>query len=417
MITFLLSSLMLLAAAGSGQESHTEHDFTPESLMHEAMRSQEKGDFEAVWRALVAFHAHPGSNEADIRTYVDCFMLPSCPNIGVLGAFLGKSRAEAGDLSRFCPHWNKQRADIRAGNAAGLAVAETETLDLLLSRSLRGTCAIWHSRQLKLLHAEPPFWPEPVHQVIPFELTEDRYSIRGLPRSQIAVDGHLVPAIIDAGSARTGVISDNDTLLNYLSGADFLDIGPQMTPIGSRRYDVLRGPSIRLGQTTFQDILLDRPVGPARLEAGYILGMNILLRYPAVCFDWQESRLFLGDLGPCAGGLSPDHAYLIDNFVLYLDVSLPDASMMPALLDTGSTVTYCSKAFVEANNGRRKFAFGPHPELAGECEVSDDVYFSSVELRRKQIQIGMKTLRQFAAFGWELNPLRVYFVPRQTNDL
>ena len=384
--------------------------------MREAMRSQATGDFESVWRALVAFHGHPGSNEADVRTYVDCFMLPGCPNVGTLGAFLGKSRAEAGDLSHFCPHWNRQRARIRMGNTAELAVAETETLDMLHSRSLRGTCAKWHSRQLKLLHAEPPLWPEPSHEVIPFELTEDPYSILGLPRVQFAVDGHVVPAIIDSGSATTGATSNDADLLEYLSGAELLDTRPSTTGRGTRRYEVLRGPSIRLGRTTFQDLLLDRPVGPAHLEAGYILGMNILMRYPAVCFDWQESQLFLGDPGPCADGLSPDRAYVTDNFVLYLEVSLPDGSVMPALLDTGSTVTYCSKAFIEANNGRQHFVFRAHPELAGECELSDDVYFPSVVIRRKQIKIGIDTFRQFAAFGWELNPLRVYFVPSQTDD-
>lgn len=403
---------MLLAAVYGGQESHAERDATPESLMREAMRSQATGDFESVWRALVAFHGHPGSNEADVRVYVDCFMLPGCPSIGVLGAFLGKSRTEAGDLSRFCPHWNRQRARIHAGDSAGLAVAETETLDMLHSRSLRGTCAEWHSRQLKLLHTEPRLWLEPVRQALPFELMDDPYSIRGLPRTELAVDGHIVPAILDTGSQITGATSNDAGLLGYLSGAELLDTGPSMTSSGTRRYEILRGPSIRLGMTTFQDVLLDRPVGPAHLEAGYILGMNILLRYPKVCFDWQESRLFLGDLGPCAGGVSPDHAYLIDNFLLYLEVSLPDGSVMPALLDTGSTETHCSKAFVEANNGRQHFVFRSRPQLAGECKVSDDVYFKSAVVRRKQIQVGMDTFRQFAAFGWELNPLRVYFVPK-----
>ena len=384
--------------------------------MQEAMRSHATGDFESVWRALVAFHGHPGSNEADIRTYVDCFMLPGCPDIGDLGAFLGKSRAEAGDMSDFCPHWNRQRARIQAGDTAGLAVAETKTLDQLHSRSLRGTCAEWHSRQLKLLHAEPQLWPKPAHQVLPFELMDDPYSIRGLPRTELAVDGHIVPAILDTGSHITGATSNDAGLLEYLSGAELLDTGPSMTSSGTRRYEILRGPRIRLGRTTFQDVLLDRPVGSAHLEAGYILSMNILLRYLAVCFDWQESRLFLGELGPCAGGVSPDHAYLIDNFLLYLEVSLPDGSGMPALLDTGSTVTYCSKAFVEANNGRQHFVFRTHPDLAGECEVSDDVYFKSVVTRRKQIQVGMDTFRRFAAFGWQLNPLRVYFVPKQTDD-
>ena len=332
------------------------------------MRSQKTGDFESAWRALVAFYGHPGSNEADIGTYVDCFMLPGCPSIGVLGAFLGKSRAEVGDLSRFCPHWNKQRSKIRAGNTAGLAVTETETLDMLHSRSLRGTCAKWHSRQLKLLHAEPPLWPEPVQQVLPFELMDDPYSIRGLPRAEIAIDEHIVTAIIDTGSDITGAMSNDADLLEYLSGAELLDAGPSTTSRGTRRYEILRGPSIRLGMTTFQDVLLDRPVGSAHLEAGYILSMNILLRYPKVCFHWQESRLLLGDLGPCAGGMSPDHAYLIDNFLLYLEVSLPDGSVMPALLDTGSTETHCSKAFVGANNGRQHFVFGSRPELAGRVQ-------------------------------------------------
>lgn len=417
MTNFVVVALLFFAVAVGGEERRFGEG-TPEALLKETVQAQRAGNFEASWQALMAFFNHPDSNEVDIKAFTDYFLVPKSSSVWRLGSFLGKSTAAAGPIEFFCPQWNRQRAQVRAE----MADESPEAVDIFLkdfdfirSQALQGSCTEWRRRQRILLHEQPVARPQPVPQVVSMQF-EQFEAGQILPKVDISISGQTVSAIADTGSSDNSVLTSDPTLLGYLSGAKFLHNTGSVTPQGSREYATLRAPGIRLGNTVFREVLIDRPVGTPRLEVGYVLGMNILLRYPAVCFDWRESRLHLGTAGPCGDGLSVDNAYLTGTFILYLPVSLQDESVLPVLLDTGATKTKCSKAFVSANGGKHTFAFGPHPGQVAECYASFDSFFPNVGSRFHQALLGMDTFRQYAAFGWELNPLRVYFVPRQSDD-
>ena len=144
---------------------------------------------------------------------------------------------------------------------------------------------------------------------------------------------------------------------------------------------------------------------------GSTLGMDVLLRHEAACFDLRGQRLHLGRLGPCAQGVVPHQAWLHGSHALYVSVATSEGGAIPAKLDTGATETYCSDAFLTANGGTAAFRFGKHAALAGECVTDPDVAFAGVGSGQNQILIGMDILGRLDAFGWRLNPLELYFLP------
>ena len=120
----------------------TRHErVTPESLLKQAVHAQRMGNFEASWQSLMAFFAHPGSNDVDIGAFGEYFFPPRISAVWRLGSFLGKSKAAAGDLESFCPHWNKQRAQVRA-EMAGESPEAVDTMlqefDFIRSRAFQG---------------------------------------------------------------------------------------------------------------------------------------------------------------------------------------------------------------------------------------------------------------------------------------
>ena len=143
--------------------------------------------------------------------------------------------------------------------------------------------------------------------------------------------------------------------------------------------------------------------------------MNILLRYDAVCFAWNEQRLYLGSLGPCADGAEPYEAWLTGYLNIHLAIPSDDGTRFPAVIDSGAYDTNCSSAFLDANGGRLGFSFGEDAELVSECVIDNSVLFPGLEYGYDQVAIRTKTLLQFRAFGWQINPLRVYFLPEETN--
>ena len=140
--------------------------------------------------------------------------------------------------------------------------------------------------------------------------------------------------------------------------------------------------------------------------------MAFLLRYPAVCFAWGEQRLYLGALGPCAGGVEPDQPHLRGSLAVGFGVEARDGTRFTASVDTGAWHTNCSAAFGTANSGDQAFSLGPHAALAGDCLFDEAVLYRSAEQGFPQIFVRMNFLLRFRAFGWQLHPLRVHFVPR-----
>ncbi len=146
-----------------------------------------------------------------------------------------------------------------------------------------------------------------------------------------------------------------------------------------------------------------------------IVGTSVLLRYQRICFDWANRKLHLGRLGTCAEGVQLSEVGLRSGVLPVVRVHAPDGAPFDVMLDTGSHSTLCQERFVERMGGRR-FRFGSHPEFDALC-VDDSKY----ELRSAAPEeegydlpalIGMDTLMKFDGFGWELNPFRVYLVPK-----
>ena len=146
------------------------------------------------------------------------------------------------------------------------------------------------------------------------------------------------------------------------------------------------------------------------------LAMAFLLRYPAVYFAWDDQRLYLGTLGPCAGGAEPYDAHLRGSLLIGFAAEADDGTRFTANVDTGGWHTNCSAAFGKANAGQTSFSFGDHPALGAECLFDEAVLFKPAEFGFSQVNIRMNDLLRFSAFGWQLNPLRVYFVPRAEAD-
>ena len=95
-----------------------------------------------------------------------------------------------------------------------------------------------------------------------------------------------------------------------------------------------------------------------------------------------------------------------------------DLSTMLVLLDTGATLTHCSKRFVQLNGGEVEFRLVGQDSPKFRCSVvvdhgfRDDGGLGYVELA----YLGMDSLLEFAAVGWSLAPLTVYFLPRDGEE-
>ena len=154
---------------------------------------------------------------------------------------------------------------------------------------------------------------------------------------------------------------------------------------------------------------------PVGLRGTMALGTLPLLRHGAVCFDWESRVLHLGYLGPCsrASRIKPFKAWLQSHSLIpHVEVRRNDGSSLIALIDTGADPNLC-KTFASGEEPQTHLSFGEHPSLnaactPGEARIIDDHVHDMV--------IGMETLSQFSAFGWELNPFQMYFVPKSESE-
>ena len=232
--------------------------------------------------------------------------------------------------------------------------------------------------------------------------------------------------IIRAGKRRTALWAAVDT---GRSAVYFEQLQAEKESI---QYDVVRdaftahewdGRQIRLHQVILQDLTLGRQSETNILSGMYhsdtpiglgdqmILGTLPLLRHNSVCFDWEGRVLHLGYLGPCGqtGRVSPYKSWLHSHAMTpMVQVKRPGASDVVALIDTGSDMNLC-KPSTAGEGLEASFSFGEHASLTSECSPGVSPV---VEDYLHDMVIGMETLSRFAAFGWELNPFRMYFVPR-----
>ncbi len=393
------ASLVLVFGVVSGAGHEGGHG---EQHLERVIASYRGGDFEGAWQAYRAFFQHPHKNLVAPDVFVECFGYVQCPGIGALGSVLGRTADQAGPFASFCPQWPPADDPEEA--------AESREASRTLIEAILGSCEQYARKTASLLPASARESP-PRPQVVPFRLPpRDPNDPR--PHVGIEVLDQPALALVDTGATISGV--------NRLLGA---------VASNRLRVDWLRAryemDFARLDTLTIQDaVYLDVPAilvdltwtddgEPVPRQFGSTVGMDILLRHEAVCFDLRARQLHLGSLGPCAAGEANHEAWLHGSHSLYVSVPTAGGHAMPAKFDTGSRTTFCSEAFLEAHGGRNTFSLGEHAAMSAVCVSDPDVAFAGVGSGQKQVLLGMDMLQRLDAFGWRLNPLdvRLVFAP------
>ena len=352
-----------------------------EKLLSEAVRAGSAGDFETSWtshrRAWRLAVAAPDAGEA-MRAFCERH---DCPRIWKTAWLIGKPSSELAFLTEHC---------------RGTASEACETWFDVLHR-LRA--------QMGSERRTPRRPPQEVAMRFPHLESGD---LR--PGALAAIGGKRIWAILDSGSPHTLVGRD----WANLQGLDYVVVGDPYTQRmwdgveQSKRIIVLR--DVELGSASE-----DRMLGVAYDGQGWnilALGMDTLLRYRSACFAWSDGTLHLGRPGPCKGGLTPYRAHLEPRSTHpVVLVPTADGATIPVLIDTGSRDNHCKRSLAERLQGR-PLAFGDHPAMQAACDPPDGKWPPKHEDNRHDMTIGMETLSTFEAFGWELDPFRMYFVPR-----
>ncbi len=394
--------LCLVLGAASGAE-YEDPGGDAERHLERVISSYRIGDFEGAWRAFRAFFQEPEKNLIRPDVFVECFGYAKCPNLGVLGSVLGRTAEQAGPFASFCPR-GAPPADPEE------AAKSREAFHTLIEAVL-GSCE-QHAEKTANLMAARARNDRPRPHVVPFRPSpRDRND--PLPRVRIEVRDQQALALVDTGttiSEMNRLLRAGDTLASGRLRVDRLATEYEM--------DFARLGSLTVQDAVYRDVpatLVDltwvedgRPVPP---EFGNIVGMDVLLRHEAACFDLRGRRLHLGALGPCAAGEPSNQAWLHGSHSIYVSVPTAQGHPLPAKLDTGSTTTFCSDAFLEANAGSKTFHIGDDSAFAVDCVHDAEVTFAGVGSGQRQILIGMDALGGLDAFGWQLNPLDVYLVP------
>ena len=389
---------------------------SPGELLESVIKHYRNGELERAWEAYRAFFSHPGNGDVDVNAFGNCFYKGECPAVGLLAHVLGKHEAEADDLRSFCPTW--EGADA-SGHTEEQLIEARQILAGFVSAAFGGrTCAQWADLNARRFHSRPGRWPKGA-QSIPLAppRADDR---RPVAEMVVAADQRLA-VLVDTGATTASLvrerIDDSSASIEVVGEVVVIHIMHHSLR-ASAKVDWLQ-----LGSTVFERPIVglsDEPVfwGAEKppLELDGIVGMNLLLQYESVCFDWERRTLHLGELGPCESGLMPDRAWLDGALRPTVEAANTFDGVARAVIDTGAVGTVCSHGFVRPDADSEPFSFGRDARLQGECAYDSNILFDNWnwgdQVEGNHMMLGMATLGKFAAFGWRLNPLRVYFVPK-----
>ena len=380
---------------GSGEAGS---DATPvsedrESLMNEYIQLARQGDFGGAWRShkrLFEDARRSGATSSLIASY--CSWSAECPPIGYIAWILGKSKADLAYMDDWgcrdqAPNFDCQRWDdwVRSNK---VYLSETA------SRS-----------------------PPPAQEVdISFIHAEAHGDLR--PWTVVKIGGQAIWAMLNSGGHALKFSADSTTLITDDTESSGKP-SRYRSPLGTddiRRNVVLR--DFVLGSVTEERI---PAIATDHLSYNtVVVGMNALLRYSQVCFSWATKRMHLGSLGPCANAaVSIRGAALRDGVLPTIPVQPASGMPIQVLVDTGAPQSLCQDGFIERMGGRH-FRFGPGPGFEASCSANSEYNLQPNKPGARSWEIpaliGMDTLIEFDAFGWELNPFRMYFVPKGRLD-
>ena len=401
--------LLLIAGIGGCVGAGEPSPPTSGELLERVITETQLGNFESAWNAYEAFFAHPRRNSVPVDTFGRCFYWYRCPGVGLLGALLDKTPQDAAGFWSFCPDWSSTYVDQTPGKLE----AFRRRMDGFVAAALGTPCSEWGQREVRFLEDHPPvnaFTPQTV-ALAP--------TGRAAPSIDIEVNGRPLTAMLDSGA--TSILmnarlfaheNDGVEYVSWSRGTYSLTMHKPMALPKARLEKVLVGTEAfkRLLATVLEFHIDGEPV-PA--DQQNIIGMNFLLKYGSVCFDWVEQLVHFGTIGSC-GNVAPSTARFHGSFQIEVQVEGERRQQAFAKVDTGSDLTYCSEWFGEGR--KHEFRFGDRFTFKGHCIYEADVRFGEADTGHPQVVMGMDTLLQFAAFGWELDPFRVYFVPKGTEE-
>ncbi len=357
-----------------------------ETLLATSVASAREGDLPAAWASQRRALELAGDSELlALRRAAYC-RRAHCPSIHDLARLLGKPRSALDSLAGACPDMSDHRckrwaATLREG-AAYLGAEAEET---------------------------------PPAQVVEIELLfADEDDPR--PWTVVEVGGEAMWAMVDTGGVRFNLPVSwvGRESIEFLPVGGFFHGVDTDGVVRRGRHGVLHG--FRLGTFDLGRIA-------AMLNSGNVnthFGMDVLLRYDALCFEWPREptgigRLHLGSLGPCRAAEAAENASLLPRTGQPLvEVALNDGTREHVLVDTGAISTDCKEGFL-ARYGEAPLRFGTHPALS--AQTCSENPFPVHPAQHFAIAVGMDTLLQFAAFGWELEPFRMYFLPKSETTL
>ena len=374
-----IAHLRVLGADGVAEEDRLWDAIEPQ--LSAVLRSVREGDFDEAWASYRRAFELAGSSELLAMRRAAYCRRERCPKIWDLARILGKPRSDLEFLHGICPDMSDHRcrrwvASLREGGAH--------------------------------LGEEPAVKPLPQEVELRLFFAEN-----GDPRpwTVVEIGDEAVWAMIDTGGFKVYLGED----WARGAGVDFRPVGDSFHKMYNdgvhrrRRNGIV--PNFRLQALPLRHVAAQIRKPPT---ADVVFGMNILLRYGAVCFSWPDTpsgsgTLHLGTLGPCRRGAAAGRSFLAPlTGQPHVESMRDDGPPLAVLVDTGAIDTDCKEEFM-ARNGDRPIRFGAHPALSARCRL--DSPYPILPHHPWPLAIGMDTLLKFEAFGWELDPFRMYFVP------
>ena len=359
-------------------------------MVSEVRAAVRVGDFASAWEAYRGVFPLALFNESAHASLNEHCPPTDCPDIGQLAWLLGKSRSDLGFLDE--------------------AVKKLSPPQLVESWR-----AFFESTVYAYVGPDRRSDRQGPNEVWLYSYPSKYNDQRPLVRMRMADTYDEIWALLDTG----GFVSEVSKNFATSRGIEYLALTALQT---YRRLDrseenarkvAFKG--VVLGEST--EALLPGRVrfDPEDETESAVLGASLLLRYDALCFAWEDKVLYLGGLGPCARAqrLAATGAELhISTILPSVVLPLANGRTATVLVDTGAGRNVCKASLAKELAGTA-LKFGTHPLMAARCHpesvlIMDDYMFDMV--------ITMETLSTFAAFGWELNPFRMYFVPREDED-
>lgn len=392
-----IGTLILLALVGTSclqakDGSDTADSAEEISSMITSIRSSlGVGDFESAWETHVQMYERVLTSHRAHQTFYEICGAVDCPDFGMVSWILGKSRTDVGRI---------------------LGALESIP-DKTLANEWR---AYFEAKVLPYVGARSRPIRNPSNQMRMYFLFEESHAdLRGHVVGMVDTDSELVWGVIDTGAFKTHVGEGNAG-----GGADAVRaVRPRSTGIRWDGSEVESG-SVSLRSFVFGDVREELlPASATELFKSVPdavgLGVSLLFRYDAMCFSRQTRVLYLGQLGPCSDARRlAAHGAEIDPFHIVPTVALPLGMHEGAiaLIDSGSDTNLC-KPWLAKKLAGKAVQFGSQSLLKAHCNPDEAPITESYMF---DMVIGMETLGTFAAFGWELNPFRLYFVPNQDSS-